>query len=122
MKALEIAADEFDMYIKEAGDKLRNHEFKDAYFYIMNAISANPNAPEPHNLLGLWYELKGNNELARKHYRVAYVLNPVYKPASENLERVSTLFLRKEIPLNYGEPKLEDAEEANKVNKDGKES
>ena len=116
MKELEILSDEFKMYIKEATSKLKNFEYSEAYNFIMKAIKANPNAPEPHNLLGLWYEFIGNNDLARKHYRVAYVLNPTYKPASENLERVSTLFSHKEIPVNYGEVMMEEDAEKKDAN------
>lgn len=94
---------EFRKYIQDAVNHLKNCKYNEAYELIMKAIHKDPNAPEPQNLLGLWYELKGMNDLARKHYRMAYVLNPVYKPASTNLERVSTLFPIKRIDLDYGE-------------------
>ncbi len=102
MNEFEIVTNKFDQLLKEATDKLKNNRLEEAYEYIMHACEADPNAPHPHNLLGIWYEFKGKNELARKHYRVAYVLDPTYIPASENLERVSTLFLYKSIPVNYG--------------------
>lgn len=95
--------EEVNLLLEEAINNLKKSEYKDAYDIIMKAIYNNPNAPEPHNLLGIWYEFKGNYDLARKHYRIAYVLNPIYKPSSENLERVSTLFPAREIPINYGE-------------------
>lgn len=108
---------EFDMYIKEATNSLKEYEYEVAYEFIMKALSANPDAPEPHNLLGIWYEFKGNNDLARKHYRVAYVLNPIYKPATVNLERVSTLFPLKKIQVDFGEEingeTIEEKKEAN---------
>lgn len=97
-----MMSEEFDKYIKKAADSLQGCEYEQAYEFIMKAVNANPNAPEPHNLLGIWYEFKGNNDLARKHYRVAYVLNPIYKPASVNLERVSTLFPHKRIQVDFG--------------------
>lgn len=103
MYNIEMMSDKLGKYIKEAVSNLKIHEFEEAYKFIMKAISENPNAPEPHNLLGIWYEFKGNKDLARKHYRVAYVLNPIYKPATINLERVSTLFSYKEIQVDFGE-------------------
>lgn len=103
MSDIEMASNNFDKYRKEATISLQNHEYEESYELIIKAISENPNAPEPHNLLGIWYEFKGNNNLARKHYRVAYVLNPVYKPASVNLERISTVFPYKKIPVDFGE-------------------
>lgn len=108
MNELEIAVNDLDQFLKEATDKLKKDEMEKAYQYIIDACDIDPNAPQPHNLLGIWYELKGMNDLARKHYRVAYVLDPTYKPASENLERISTLFPYKRIPVNYGEVPAED--------------
>ncbi|MHB8074065.1 hypothetical protein [Desulfosporosinus fructosivorans] len=31
-----------------------------------------------------------DDDLARKHYRAAYALDPTFKPAIRNLERIST--------------------------------
>jgi len=111
MYDVELMSDKLDKYIKEATSNLKNYEYEESYKFIMKAINENPNAPEPHNLLGIWYEFKGNNDLARKHYRIAYVLNPIYKPATINLERVSTLFPYKKIQVNFGEEMKEKTSE-----------
>jgi tetratricopeptide (TPR) repeat protein len=103
MNDSEVMTDLFDKYINEATINLKNYEYEKSYDFIMKAIGLNPNAPEPHNLLGIWYEFKGNSDLARKHYRVAYVLNPTYKPSTVNLERVSTLFPIRQIPVDFGD-------------------
>ena len=103
MYDVETMSDQLKKYIKAAISSLKNYEYKESLEFIMKAINENPNAPEPHNLLGIWYEFKGNNDLARKHYRVAYVLCPTYKPATVNLERVSTLFPIKSIPFDFGD-------------------
>ena len=108
MSEFELVTNKLDRLLKEATDKLRSDELEEAYQSIINACDEDPNAPQPHNLLGIWYECNGKKDLARKHYRVAYVLDPTYKPASENLERVSTLFPYKSIPVNYGEEPAED--------------
>ena len=117
MSSVEMKSNEFDNYIKEATNRLKNHQYEESYNFIMKAVNENPNAPEPHNLLGIWYEFQKNNDLARKHYRVAYVLNPIYKAATVNLERVSTIFPYKEIEVDFGE---ELAETVGDVRKDGK--
>lgn len=93
----------FTRCIKEAIDKLRHYEFEEAYKLIIKAISINPDASQPQNLLGLWYELSGNDDKARKHYRAAYSLDPTFKPACKNLERTCTVFLYKDIPYDYGD-------------------
>ena len=108
MSDMELVTNTIDFILKKAISKLKKYELDEAYPCIMEACITDPNAAQPHNLLGIWYEFKGNNDLARKHYRVAYVLNPTYKPASENLERVSTVFLYKSIAINYGEETDED--------------
>jgi Flp pilus assembly protein TadD len=105
MNNINITHNDFEKYIKEAIADIKKHEYKNAYHFILNAINADPNRPESHNLLGIWYELCGEDALARKHYRMAYVLDPIFKPASINLERVSTLFPIKSIPIDYGEEK-----------------
>lgn len=94
--------------LKTAVNKLQSFKYEESYKYIMDAIKEDPNAPEPHNLLGIWYEFQGNKELARKHYRIAYVLKPTYKPASVNLERVSSIFSGNKIQVDYGLELIED--------------
>lgn len=111
MSNLKLMTKNFDEYIKESIVSLKKDKLGEAYQHIMDACNADPNAAEAHNLLGIWYEFKGNSDLARKHYRIAYVLDPTYRPASENLERVSTLFPIKIIPVNYGEEILEETNE-----------
>lgn len=108
----ELKLSVFEISLKQAIEKLQSSKLVDAYKIILDTICVNPNAPEPHNLLGLWYEMNGEEQLARKHYRIAYVLDPKFKPACNNLERISTLFLSKEIPYDFGDkPKQADQKE-----------
>jgi len=108
MYNIEIVSNKAEIDIKEAICNLKNYEFEQAYKFILKALNENPNAPGPHNLLGIWYELKGNNDLARKHYRVAYVLDPTFKPATVNLERAGNLFPYKKIPVDFGDVMIEE--------------
>lgn len=109
-------SNKFSKYMKDASFHLKKNDFDDAYEMIMKAMYTDPNAPEPQNLLGIWYEFKGNMNLARKHYRMAYVLNPIYKPSSVNLERVSTLFPIKKIEVDFGDEKKDENSTENKEN------
>jgi tetratricopeptide (TPR) repeat protein len=110
MSGMEMLSEKYDTLLKEAIRKLKDFELDEAYQCILDAIHEDPNSPEPQNLLGILYELKGDNDLARKHYRIAYVLSPTFKPASENLERVSTLFPIKKIKINFGDTAAEEFE------------
>lgn len=103
MNKIEMKSDKFKNVIKDVNEKLHNYEWEESYKIIVNALSENPDAPEPHNLLGLWNEFNKNYDLARKHYRAAYALDPTYKPASINLERVCTMFSSMNVPADFGE-------------------
>ncbi len=83
---------EFVQCIDSAIGSLRQKELDKAYDSIIKAICKNPDAPQPHNLLGIWYELNSDGDNARRHYRAAYSLDPTYKPPCKNLERISALF------------------------------
>ena len=71
--------------------------------YLRKAIAQNMSMPEPHNLLGAIYELKGDILQAKKHYRAALDLDPTYIPAKENLHRSSSLFEFHDSKIELGE-------------------
>ena len=52
---------------------------------ICRAMSRHPDAPEPHNLLGLLLESQRDHASAMRHFRAAYALDPSYLPARENI-------------------------------------
>lgn len=97
MKNHDIPNDIFTDTIMQAADCLRCFDFEEAYSLITEAMRIEPDAPQPHNLLGIWFELKGNGDKARKHYRAAYSLDPTFKPACKNLEQISTVFDNKNL-------------------------
>ena len=45
---------------------------------ICQAMGEFPNAPQPHNLLGIVMEKEGDHAGAMKHFRAAYALDPTY--------------------------------------------
>ena len=83
---------------------LRNGNLKQAREEIASAMAAFADAPEPHNLLGIYYEQEGDLQSARKHYRAAYALDPSYKPCCRNLERITCFdFSTKITDADFGD-------------------
>ncbi|HOU11351.1 MAG TPA: hypothetical protein PL044_12090 [Clostridiales bacterium] len=100
----ESSGKQFLSCIAAATACIRRADLTKAYSLIIEAMSINPDAPQPHNLLGIWYESNADGDLARRHYRAAYALDPTYKPACKNLERICTLFdNRYPDDIDYGD-------------------
>jgi Flp pilus assembly protein TadD len=74
----------------EVKDLIKEEKYKKSVEVICDAMKENPNAPEPHNLLGIIFEQIGDHNMAMRHFRAAYALDPSYKPASENLTTYGT--------------------------------
>lgn len=88
MKKKAVLPDAFSETVKEAAKILNKGGLHEALPLIKEALILNTEAAEPHNLLGIFFEMKGDDGTARKHYRAAYALDPTYKPACHNLERL----------------------------------
>lgn len=88
MKRKAVLPDAFSEAVKEAAKILNKGSLYEALPLIKEALILNTEAAEPHNLLGIFFEMKGDDDTARKHYRAAYALDPTYKPACHNLERL----------------------------------
>ena len=58
---------------------------------ITHAMAKFPHAPEPHNLMGIQLENKGDHLTAMKHFRAAWALDPTYFPARYNLEQYADI-------------------------------
>ena len=80
----------FQEYLEFGKKCILEKNYDSAKEYLKKAIDENLEAPEPQNLLGVLYEYEDDLFTARKHYRAALELDPIYKPAIENLERVSS--------------------------------
>ena len=83
------ASSAFWTAVHQAALALQTRDFDSSRPMIANAMAMNMDAPEPHNLLGIMYELQGDDRAARQHYRAAYALDPTYKPSCRNLERLA---------------------------------
>lgn len=100
----EVRSDLFNSNIENAIRSLKNKDFSKAEEYIVAAMTENYNSAEPHNLLGIFYELKGDLKLARKHYRASLCLNQALKSANKNLERICKFkYVCSEEYIDYGE-------------------
>ncbi|MHB1315987.1 MAG: tetratricopeptide repeat protein [Christensenellales bacterium] len=88
MKKNDAMSGGYSEVISNAIHSLRKKNISASQANILNAMMLNMDAPEPHNLLGILSEMTGDDIKARKHYRAAYALDPTYKPACRNLERL----------------------------------
>lgn len=79
----------FHQKVEHAATALQSRDFARARTDIADAMGLDMDAPEPHNLLGILYEMTGDFQAARKHYRAGYALDPAYKPCCRNLERIT---------------------------------
>jgi len=94
--------------INKAVSALIAHDFMSSRQIIADAMMMNMDAPEPHNLLGILYELLGDDRAARQHYRAAYALDPTYKPSCRNLERLALYgWGTADNSLDYGVPAVQ---------------
>lgn len=89
MRNSEVQSKSFTQNISLAAESLQSYDYDKAHDLIVEAMYIEPDAPQPHNLLGIFYELIGDVNMACKHYRAAYSLDPTYKPACRNLEQIS---------------------------------
>lgn len=69
-----------------------NGEFQKCKTLIFGAAEKYPNAPEPHDLLGIVLEKQGDHPAAMKQFRAAWALDPTYLPARQNLDSFGTFF------------------------------
>ncbi len=66
-------------------------DYKQAFQKVYESMAEFPNSPEPHNLLGILLEKKGEHLLAMKHFRIAWILDPTYQPANQNISNFCNL-------------------------------
>lgn len=81
--------DKYEALIQKAINCINENKFIAAEDYLKAAIIQNVSAPQTHNLFGILAEYKGDKLLAGKHYRAAYALDPTFKSAIRNLERIT---------------------------------
>lgn len=92
MKELKEKTTPYMTKIKIAINALKSRDYELALISIKQAGLENQNLPEYHNLLGVIAEHHDDLGLACKHYRAAYALDPSYKPALNNLDRITSFY------------------------------
>nr|WP_300004169.1 response regulator [Tissierella sp.] len=94
LKREHLKANELETYddiISFSKKCIVDKDYSKAEEYLKKSMAIDVILPEPHNLLGVLAEYKGEVELAQKHYRAALALDPTYTPADHNLERTTHL-------------------------------
>ena len=84
--------------------------FDDCIAEVRNAMAEYPDAPQPHNLLGIILEKQGNHPSAMRHFRAAWALDPTYAPAEANLKTYATFYSRGQSAYDESDCKLEASE------------
>ncbi len=78
----------FEQHVDEVRRALRDQASARALEHARRALSLRPDSAEVFNLLGAASELQRQPEKARKYYHTATTLDPTYKPAERNLDRL----------------------------------
>jgi FixJ family two-component response regulator len=79
----------YEYYIDNAKQSITSGDFDAARAYAQQAIYLEYHRPEAYNILGGICEAKMDRNGATKNYRVALEMDPTYKPARKNFERVT---------------------------------
>lgn len=82
------AAGSYDEYVELAKKAINQGDLDAAYEHVREAARIDPSKPEAQNLTGAITEIRGDWLTALKHYRAAMALDPTYKPADANVERI----------------------------------
>lgn len=96
---------QLDELCQEVHRLVTNREYEKAKALAEQAMAAYPNAPQPHNLLGIVLEKMQCHALAMRHFRAAYALDPGYGPVGKSLDTFGT-FRTWETP-NFGDEDCE---------------
>ncbi|RJQ83615.1 MAG: response regulator [Desulfobacteraceae bacterium] len=115
----EETAIDYRSLIELAKRHITDREFAAARETARKAIAVDPGQPGAYNLLGALLEIKGDELEAQKFYRAALDIDPTYKPAQVNLDRVTSWYKfgridigkEKEAPATQDKADQKDADE-----------
>ncbi|HBI91246.1 MAG TPA: hypothetical protein DDY58_01730 [Terrisporobacter glycolicus] len=83
---------------------LKINDYDLAIYKIKEAMAEDLSSGRIHNLLGVYYEKRGDYNKARKHYRVANDLEPTLIAPRKNLERIGYFkYICNDKYIDYGE-------------------
>lgn len=92
----------YQTLIDDARHRLREGGLESAWEFTRRAGAADPGRAEAYNLLGALLEIKHDRREAQKFYRAALEIDPTYRPAGGNLERITTSRRLGSIDLGEG--------------------
>jgi len=80
--------DVFSRLLSDAGAALRDKRYEDTEELLRRAMLADVTRPETFNVLGVLMEIRRDRLQAQRFYRAALALDPAYRPARNNLDRL----------------------------------
>jgi len=101
----EKSAVDYFALIELAKRQITDRDFAGARTTVRNSIATDPGHAEAYNLLGVLFEIKGDGLEAQKFYRAALDIDPTYRPASANLDRVTSWI--KIGTIDFGQNKVQ---------------
>lgn len=81
---------DYDLLIEECKEAILSGNNDQAEKLAGLAFELVNNSPKVHNILGIIAEVKRDKTLAISHYRASLGLDASYRPAIENLEKITT--------------------------------
>jgi DNA-binding NtrC family response regulator len=84
---------DYDDWLRLARACIEEGDWRAASEHLKNAIASAPGRPQAFNLLGAVEESERHIDVALKYYRTAYNLEPTYRPAGRNIERLTKVQL-----------------------------
>jgi DNA-binding response OmpR family regulator len=99
------AGSQFAYNMNRAKRALNYCWFEEAEVFLKQAIALNPKAAEPHNLLGVLFELRNEHDASYREYRAALKADRHYEPAKHNMLRYYERFAfgRSNVPIDFGD-------------------
>lgn len=92
--------DELTMLCEDVRHLIEDKQFDTCEKRITESMQEHPHAPQPHNLMGILLEKRGDHIKAMKHFRAAWALDPTYVPARRNMERFCNLYPKGECAFD----------------------
>jgi CheY-like chemotaxis protein len=86
----ERQAADYDTRLELAKRCISRRDFAAAREHARQAVALDPARPEALNLNGALLEIDGQREEAARSYRAALAVDPTYKPAKENVNRLAS--------------------------------
>ncbi|NDL67819.1 hypothetical protein [Anaerotalea alkaliphila] len=88
-------------HLDRTAQALRERDLDQALYHLQQAMVEDIHSPQVQNLIGILAELDNDILLAEKHYRAAYALDPTFRAAGFNLDRVEG------YPIHYDREKID---------------